>query len=103
LWIAWAAGSLYSAPGAYYLAGLALLAKQNASAATNVLVILGFNLIQFALIELPLIGLVVVPDRAGSLTGKLNDWMTAHRRIVIVFLAGAIGAYLLISGISNLG
>ena len=28
--------------------------------------------------------------------------MTAHRRIVIVFLAGAIGTYLLISGISDL-
>ncbi|HEY3945308.1 MAG TPA: hypothetical protein VGL78_08790, partial [Solirubrobacteraceae bacterium] len=32
LWISWAAGALYSAPGAYYLAGLALLAKQNVSA-----------------------------------------------------------------------
>jgi hypothetical protein len=103
LWIAWAAGALYSAPGAYYLAGLALLAQQNASAITNVVVILGFNLIQFALIELPLFGLLVVPDRAGSLTEKFNDWMTAHRRIVIVFLAGAIGAYLVISGISDLG
>jgi hypothetical protein len=102
LWIAWAAGALYSAPGAYYLAGLALLAKQNASVATNVVVILAFNLIQFALIELPLIGLVVVPDRTRPLTEKLNDWMTAHRRIVIVFLSGAIGAYLLISGISDL-
>jgi hypothetical protein len=102
LWVAWAAGALYSAPGAYYLAGLALLAKQNLSAITNVLVILGFNLIQFALIELPLIGLVVAPDRARALTEKLNDWMTAHRRIVIVCLAGVIGGYLLISGVSDL-
>jgi hypothetical protein len=102
LWIAWAAGALYSAPGAYYLAGLVLLAKQNVSATTIVLVILGFNLIQFALIELPLLGLVLMPDRARSLTEKFNDWMTAHRRIVIVILAGAIGAYLLISGISDL-
>jgi hypothetical protein len=102
LWIAWAAGALYSAPGAYYLAGLALLAKQNASATTIVVVILGFNLIQFALIELPLIGLLVAPDRAGSLTERLNDWMTAHRRIVTVVLAGVIGAYLLISGIADL-
>jgi hypothetical protein len=63
---------------------------------------LGFNLIQFALLELPLLGLVLIPDRTQSLTEKLNDWMTAHRRIVIVFLAGAIGTYLLISGISDL-
>ena len=102
MWIAWAAGALYSAPGAYYLAGLALLAKQNATSATDVVVILAFNVIMFALIELPLIGLVVVPDRARSLTEKLNNWMTAHRRIVIGILAGAIGAYLLISGISDL-
>ena len=102
LWIAWAAGALYSVPGAYYLAGLALLAKQNVSTTTDVLVILGFNLIQFALFELPLLGLVLLPDRTRSLTEKLNHWMTAHRRIVIVFLAGAIGTYLLISGISDL-
>jgi Sap, sulfolipid-1-addressing protein len=102
LWIAWAAGALYSAPGAYYLAGLALLAKQNVSTTTVVLVILGFNLIQFTLIELPLLGLVLIPDRTRSLTQKLNAWMTEHRRIVIVFLAGAIGTYLLITGISDL-
>ena len=102
LWIAWAGGALYIAPGAYYLAGLALLAKQNVSTTTDVLVILGFNLIQFALFELPLLGLVLLPDRTRSLTEKLNHWMTAHRRIVIVFLAGAIGTYLLISGISDL-
>jgi hypothetical protein len=102
LWIAWAAGALYSAPGAYYLAGLALLVKQNVSATTNVLVILGFNLIQFAVIELPLLGLLLMPDRTRSLAEKLNDFMTAHRRIVLVLLAGAIGTYLLISGVSDL-
>jgi hypothetical protein len=102
LWIAWAAGAIYSAPGAYYLAGLALLAKQNASVTTLVVVVLAFNVIQFGLIELPLIGLVVLPDRTRILTEKLNNWMTAHRRIVIVILAGVIGAYLLISGISDL-
>ena len=72
------------------------------STTTIVLVILGFNVLQFALIELPLLGLVVMPERTRSLTEKLNDWMTAHPRIVIVFLAGAIGTYLLISGISDL-
>ena len=55
-----------------------------------------------ALIELPLLGLVLMPDRTRSLTEKFNNWMTAHRRIVIVILAGAIGAYLLISGIPDL-
>ena len=102
LWIAWAAGALYSAPGAYHLAGLPLLAKQHVSAATDVLVILGFNLIQFALIELPLLGLVLLPDRTRPLTERLHHWMTAHRRMVIVIMAGAIGTYLLVTGLSDL-
>jgi hypothetical protein len=102
LWIAWAAGAVYSAPGAYYLAGLALLAKQKVSVTTIVLAILGFNLIQFALIELPLLGLVLLPDRTRSLTERFNNWMTAHRRIVIVIIAGAIGTYLLVTGLGDL-
>jgi hypothetical protein len=102
LWIAWAAGALYSAPGAEYLAGLALLAKLNAPAAASVAAILGFNVIMFALIELPLLGLVLIPDRTRSLTEKLNAWMTAHRQRLIVIVAGAGGAYLLISGLTDL-
>ena len=102
VWIAWAAGAVYSVPGAYYLAGLALLAKLSQPAGTNLLVILGFNLIMFALIELPLLGFVLAPDRTRSLTERLNGWMTDHRRILIVVVAGAGGTYLVISGLSDL-
>ena len=37
--------------------------KSIEAAVTDVLVILGFNVIQFALFELPLIGLLLMPDR----------------------------------------
>ena len=102
VWIAWAAGAIYSVPGAYYLAGLALLAKLSEPGVTEVLAILGFNLIMFALIELPLIGFLLTPDRTRSLTEKLHGWMTDHRRTLIMTVAGAGGAYLLISGLSDL-
>jgi hypothetical protein len=102
VWIAWAAGALYSVPGAEYLAGLALLAKVRAPALTEVLAVLGFNVIMFALIELPLLGFAVAPDRTRSLTEKLNRWMTAHRRMLIATVAGAIGVYLLVSGLGDL-
>ena len=80
----WAAGAVYSVPGAYYPAGVALLAKLGQPAATNALAILGFNLIMFALIELPLLGFVLAPDRTRLLTEKLNGWMTDHRRTLIM-------------------
>jgi hypothetical protein len=101
--LAWAAGAAYSAPGAYYLAGLALLAKLNAPAMTNVLTIVAFNLIMFALIELPLLGFVLAPDRTRSLTSRLNGWVSRRRRALIVIVAGAGGAFLLLSGLAALG
>jgi hypothetical protein len=85
-----------------YLAGLALLARLDAPPAANVVAIVGFNVVMFALIELPLLGLVLMPERTQSLTQKLNGWMTAHRRKLIVIVAGAGGTYLLISGLTDL-
>lgn len=102
LWIAWAAGALYSAPGAYYLAGLALLAKLDRPAATNVVAIIAFNVIMFALIELPLVGFLFAPDRTRKLAHRLNSWMNRHKRSLLGVAAGAGGAYLLVSGLSAL-
>jgi Sap-like sulfolipid-1-addressing protein len=102
IWIAWAAGALYSAPGAYYLAGLALLVKLDKPIATDAIAIVGFNLVMFALIELPLLGFVLAPERARSLTERLNHWMTRHKRTLIMVVAGAGGLYLLIAGLSDL-
>jgi Sap, sulfolipid-1-addressing protein len=102
LWIAWAAGALYSAPGAYYVAGLALLVKLDQPIATDAVAIVGFNLVMFTFIELPLLGFVVAPERARTLTEKLNGWMTRHKRTLITVVAGIGGLYLLITGLSAL-
>ena len=102
LWIAWAAGAAYSAPGAYYLAGLALLVKLDKPTATDVLAIVGFNLIMFAFLEIPLLGFLFAPERTRALTGRLSGWMSRRRRTLIVVIAGAGGAYLLISGLATL-
>jgi hypothetical protein len=42
-WIASAAGAVYSAPGAYYVAGLALLVRLKVAVSTSVLAVLGFQ------------------------------------------------------------
>jgi hypothetical protein len=102
LWIAWAAGALYSLPGAEYLAGLALLVKLDQPIGTDVVAIVGFNLVMFAFIELPLLGFLVAPDRARAATKKLNDWMKRHKRTLIVTVAGIAGVYLVASGLSDL-
>ena len=43
------------------------------------------------------------PDRTRALTARFNEWMTRHRRTIVVVVAGAVGTYLLVSGLSGLG
>jgi hypothetical protein len=102
LWIAWAAGAVYSAPGAYYLAGLALLVKLDQPVSVDALAIVGFNLVMFAFLELPLIGFLLAPERARAMTEKLSGWMSRHKRTLILVVAGVGGAYLLVSGLTDL-
>jgi threonine/homoserine/homoserine lactone efflux protein len=89
LWVAWAAGALYSVPGAYYLAGLALLIKLDKPAAIDALAVVGFNIVMFAFIELPLLGFLLAPERARTRTARFSDWITRHKRTVITVVAGA--------------
>jgi hypothetical protein len=44
----------------------------------------------------------VAPERARTLTEKLNGWMTRHKRTLITVVAGIGGLYLLITGLSAL-
>ena len=102
LWLAGLAGVAYSVPGAYYLAGLALLVKLDAGTTTDIIAVLVFNLVMFALVEMPLIGFVVAPDRTRALVGRLDDWLGHHSRTIVTVAAGAIGLYLLIAGLADL-
>jgi hypothetical protein len=102
VWIAWAVGAAYSLPGASYAAGLALLVKLRAGTVKDVVAIIIFNVVMFALVELPLLGFLLSPDRTRALTGRFNEWMARRRRTIVVVVAGAVGAYLLVSGLSKL-
>lgn len=102
LWPAFVAGVAYSVPGAYYLAGLALLIKLDAGTSTDIVAVVAFNLVMFALVELPLIGFVFAPDRTRALVGRLDHWLGRHSRTIVTVAAGAIGLYLLIAGLADL-
>lgn len=96
------AGAAYSVPGAYYLAGLALIVKLDAGTTSDIVTVLAFNLVMFALIEAPLIGFVVAPDRTRAFVGKLDNWLGHYSRTIVTVVAGAIGLYLLIAGLADL-
>jgi hypothetical protein len=95
-------GALLSLPGASYLAGLSRIDKLNYSTAEAVLLIVAFNLVMLALLEVPLLCFAVAPGwTVGAIDGA-KGWIGRHaRRFVVTMLAG-LGTLLVIKGVIEL-
>ena len=61
-------GALLTLPGASYLAGLSDIAKEDLSTPATVLVVVGFNLVMLAILEIPLLAYTFAP------TGRRRRW-----------------------------
>ena len=101
-WVAWVAGLAVGMPTAYYLAAIAAILKSGAGVSTQVGALLVFNVVAFALAEIPIVSFWAAPEATRKRVDQLYDWMNAHHRLVVATLAGVVGIYLLVIGISNL-
>jgi hypothetical protein len=97
--IVFAAGMAINVPGAAYLIALKDIAAGGHSPATEVIMIVAFNVIMFALAEIPLLGLVFAPERTHDLVARGNAWLSGHGRQIAIGLCAALGVYLTIRGI----
>jgi hypothetical protein len=100
--MAFIAGVVLNLPGVWYLDALAGIAKANSSNASALLQILVFNLIMFALVEIPIVAYLVKPQRAGELATNLSEWVHTRSRTIVIVLAAAVGLWLLTKGIVDL-
>jgi hypothetical protein len=101
-WVAWIAGVAVGMPSAYYVAAIALILKSGSAAATQVAALVVFNLALFAVVWIPLAGYLVAPAATQTRVESLSAWAHEHRRLVIAVVAGVIGTYLIIIGITKL-
>jgi Sap, sulfolipid-1-addressing protein len=101
-WIAWIAGVAVGMPSAYYLAAIAAILKSGVGTGGRIAGLLVFNVIAFAAAEIPLVSFAVAPEATRTRVDQLQGWVSTNQRIVIATLAGIVGVYLLIVGISKL-
>jgi hypothetical protein len=94
-----ALGALLNLPGIWYLAALKDISTGGYSTAGDILLVLGFNVVMFTLVELPLLGYLLAPDRTRATVDGFNAWLRAHKRQVAAGVAFAVGAYLVIKGL----
>jgi len=101
-WVAWVAGVAYGLPGAYYLAAIAIVLKSGSVPPVQVAAVLLFNVLMFSAAIAPLVAYARAPEATQAKVTALQTWVGTHQRLVVASVAGVIGAYLVIIGITKL-
>lgn len=96
-------GALLSLPGATYLAGLDNIHKLHYATAVTVLLVIGFNLAQLLLIEIPMVAFKVAPTQTPVAVARAKEWALAHWRTAAVWglllLSVALGVKAIIEAV----
>jgi Sap, sulfolipid-1-addressing protein len=89
-------------PGLFYLVALKDIADSDQGAAVEVLLVLAFNLVQFALIEVPLVAFAIAPERTGERVERLDAGLRRHGRRIGTVVCLVMGLYLVARGAAGL-
>jgi hypothetical protein len=95
-------GALLSFPGLSYLDALDHLHKLNPGTVPTVLLVVFFCLMQQLFLEVPLVGYLFAPERTQEGVDNFKNWMARRGRTAAVIGAGALGAWLVIRGLTAL-
>ncbi|MGE0066966.1 MAG: GAP family protein [Solirubrobacterales bacterium] len=100
--LAFVVGIFLSFPGASYLAGLGHIASLDPGTAAAIGLVVGFCLIQLALLEVPLLGYALSPVSTQERVVRFRDWLGANGYRVGMQVAAVIGALLIVRGVVTL-
>ena len=101
-WIAVAAGLGIALPSIDYLAALAVILASGSTTATQVAALLLFNVVAFALVEIPLVAYLIAPDRTRRSMDALHGWLRSRRRRDVAGLLAVVGLILVAAGLVGL-
>jgi hypothetical protein len=101
-WVAWVYGVAFGLPSAYYLAAIAAILKSGVGTGGQIAALLLFNAIAFSVAAIPLASFALAPEATRARIDQLYRWVSTHQRLVVTVLAGLLGGYLIVVGISKL-
>jgi hypothetical protein len=100
--VAGIAGLSIALPSVDYLAALAVILASGAAALTQVAVLLMFNVVAFALVEIPLLAYLLAPKTTAMSVTALHNWIRSRRRLEVAILLAAAGCVFLAVGRAGL-
>jgi hypothetical protein len=90
-WGAFVVGMMLSLPGASYLAALDRLTHLHYSTFATVLVLIGFNLVQNLLLEIPMLAFRIWPEKTPAAIDRAKAWVSRHGREYAAWALGLVG------------
>lgn len=95
-------GALLTLPGASYLAGLNRIGKLTDSTPATVGLVIAFNLIMLALLEVPLLSFALAPAWTTASIARAKAWMARHGHRFAVRGLATVGGLLILKGVIEL-
>jgi len=97
--VTFALGVVLTLPGVSYLAALHDLQELGYGTVGEILVIIGFNAMLLILLEVPLVGYFLAPERTVVEVQRFRAWLTRSGRGMAIVGAAALGALLIARGL----
>jgi hypothetical protein len=91
-------GAVAGTPGVAYLSALHSLVTGNSPTAVQALAVVGFVVIEFALVIIPFAFLAARPAATETAVHRFKDWLTRHARQILTAAVLLAGGYMVISG-----
>jgi hypothetical protein len=86
---------LYVVPSPIYVGAVKAIANTNASTPQELAYLAVTVVVMLWLVEVPMLMMLVVPERTTAALERINAWFARHGRLVAVIAAAGAGAYLL--------
>jgi Sap, sulfolipid-1-addressing protein len=100
--MAFGVGLFLNLPGVWYLEAITEIARAMPSTVSALLQLLVFNVIMFALVEIPIVAYLINPAGASGLVERGSEWSHRHSREIGIALASTVGVWLIVKGIIEL-
>jgi hypothetical protein len=100
--ITFALGVVLTLPGVAYLAAMRDIEERGYGSVTKVLLVLAFNFMLLILLEIPLVGYYVAPERTVVEVQHFRDWLTRNGRRMAIVAAAVLGLFLIARGVVEL-
>jgi hypothetical protein len=94
--------TLYVLPSPIYVAAVKTIADAQLSTSSELLALAVTVAVMLWLIEVPMLMLLAMPDRASGLLERANLWFTENGRLLAVLVSAGVGIYLTIKGLVTL-